>query len=76
MWLTNLAIKRPIVILMFFTALVVVGLRSRSGMPLDLYPKIDFPFVTITTIYAGAGPEEIETLVSKPRPRKAYPLSG
>jgi HAE1 family hydrophobic/amphiphilic exporter-1 len=66
MWLTNLAIKRPIVILMFFTALVVVGLRSRSGMPLDLYPKIDFPFVTITTIYAGAGPEEIETLVSKP----------
>lgn len=66
MWLTNLAIKRPIVILMFFVALAVVGLRSRSGMPLDLYPKIDFPFVTITTIYSGAGPEEIETLVSKP----------
>ena len=66
MWLTNLSIRRPIVILMVFAALIVVGLRSRSGMPLDLYPKVDIPYILITTIYPGAGPEEIESLISKP----------
>lgn len=65
MWLTNLAIRRPIVILMIFAALTVLGLRSRSGMPLDLYPKVDIPYILVTTVYPGAGPEEIETLVSK-----------
>jgi len=66
MWLTNLAIKRPVVILMIFLALAVLGIKSRRGMPLDLNPKIDIPYVVISTVYPGAGPEEIETLVSKP----------
>lgn len=66
MWLTNLSIRRPIVILMLFTALIVLGFRSRAGMPVDLYPDIDIPYAVITTIYPGAGPEEIETLISKP----------
>lgn len=66
MWLTNLSIKRPIVILMLFSAIAVLGIKSRSRMPTDLYPKIQFPFITIMTVYPGAGPEEIETLVSKP----------
>jgi HAE1 family hydrophobic/amphiphilic exporter-1 len=35
-------------------------------MPVDLYPDIDIPYAVITTVYPGAGPEEIETLVSKP----------
>ncbi len=66
MWLTNLAIKRPVVILMLFMALAVLGIKSRSEMPLDLNPKVDLPYVVISTVYPGAGPEEIETLVSKP----------
>ncbi|MHB0913563.1 MAG: efflux RND transporter permease subunit [Armatimonadota bacterium] len=66
MQLTRLSIARPIVILMLFSALVVLGLRSRMDMPVDLYPKVDLPYVMISTIYPGAGPEEIETLVSKP----------
>ena len=66
MWLTNLAIKRPVVILMLFVALAVLGIKSRSEMPLDLNPKVDIPYVVVSTVYPGAGPEEIETLVSKP----------
>ncbi|MHB1000706.1 MAG: efflux RND transporter permease subunit [Armatimonadota bacterium] len=66
MQLTRLAITRPLVILMFFAALIILGLKSRSGMTVDLYPKIDFPMAYIMTIYPGAGPEEIETLVTKP----------
>lgn len=66
MWLTNIAIKRPIFIIMFVLALVVLGLQSRGKMPTELNPKVDIPYVTIRTIYPGAGPNEIETLVSEP----------
>jgi HAE1 family hydrophobic/amphiphilic exporter-1 len=66
MWLSALAIKRPILMTMFIGALVVLGLYSYSRMPIELFPNIDIPAATIVTVYPGAGPEEIETLVSKP----------
>jgi HAE1 family hydrophobic/amphiphilic exporter-1 len=66
MGLTKLAINRPVVIIMLFLALAVMGFQSRSKMPVELYPKIDIPYILIMTTYPGAGPEEIETLVSKP----------
>ncbi|MGQ9524773.1 MAG: efflux RND transporter permease subunit [Armatimonadota bacterium] len=66
MWLTDVSIRRPVFIAMFVLALVVLGIRSRSDMKAELYPKIDFPFITIVTAYPGAGPQEIETLVTDP----------
>ncbi len=66
MWLTSVSIRRPIFIIMFVLALVVLGLVSRSKMPRELEPKIDIPYVTVMTTYAGAGPNEMETLISKP----------
>lgn len=44
---------------------LVVGITSRSKLNLDMFPKIDFPVVTILTVYPGAGPGEVETLISK-----------
>ena len=66
MWLTDVAIKRPVLITMFFMALIVLGYRSLTLMPVDLYPKVDIPIITVTTTYPGAGPEEVETLITKP----------
>jgi HAE1 family hydrophobic/amphiphilic exporter-1 len=66
MWLTNVSIRRPIFIIMFVLALVVLGLQSRSRMPQEYNPKVDIPYVTVVTTYAGAGPNEIETLISEP----------
>lgn len=66
MWLTRASIDRPTLISMFFAALIVLGLVVYSDMPVEQRPDVDFPFVTIVTVYQGAGPEEIETLVSKP----------
>ena len=51
---------------MFVLSLIVLGLTSRSKMPAELNPKIDFPYVTVLTTYAGAGPNEMETLVTEP----------
>jgi HAE1 family hydrophobic/amphiphilic exporter-1 len=51
---------------MFVLALVVLGLKARSRMPQEQNPKIDIPYITVLTTYGGAGPNEIETLVSQP----------
>jgi HAE1 family hydrophobic/amphiphilic exporter-1 len=45
--------------------MLAVGYLSFRGLPVDMFPNITFPVVTVTTPYPGAGPAEIETLVSK-----------
>src|SRR3954447_18554680 len=66
MGLTRLSIQRPVFVIVLMTVFLVLGLRSRGGMQIDMNPKIDIPNVTVTTVYPGTGPEEIETLVTKP----------
>ena len=57
MWLAETSIKRPVFATMFITALVVLGLVSYPEIGVDLYPKIDFPVVSINTQLRGASPE-------------------
>ena len=66
MWLTRVSILRPVAISMFVLALVLLGYQSLQRTPVDLYPDISFPFVTVLTVYPGAGPEEVEDTVTKP----------
>ncbi|MER3473523.1 MAG: hypothetical protein C4335_05700 [Armatimonadota bacterium] len=66
MWLTSVAIRRPVFILMVFSALAVLGWTAASKMRVELNPNVDFPYVIVTTVYPGAGPREVETLISKP----------
>lgn len=65
MGLTSVSIRRPVFILMVVAALIVMGLNSVGKMRLDLNPKVDFPYVSVVTTYPGAGPEEVETQVTK-----------
>ncbi len=65
MWITNSAIRRPITIMMLVLGLMVLGFQSMQRMPVDLFPKVDIPYVSIITVYRGAGPSELETLISK-----------
>ena len=76
MWLTRLAITRPVTILMMVLTLVIMGLQSRSRLPVDLYPTVDFPMIFISTTYAGTGPEEMETLITKPIEDQISTISG
>ena len=66
MKLTEIAIRRPAFITMIFVTLAVLGIFGYSRMGVDLLPKMDWPFVSIVTVYPGAGPKEVESLVSKP----------
>ncbi|MCU0821363.1 MAG: efflux RND transporter permease subunit, partial [Spirochaetes bacterium] len=66
MKLTDLSVDRPILSMMFFVALIVLGLVSYSKMSLDLFPDIDFPIAAVILEYKGVGPKEIESTVSRP----------
>jgi len=66
MKLTEIAIRRPAFITMVFVTLAVLGLFGYSRMGVDLLPKMDWPYVSIVTVYPGAGPKEVESLVSRP----------
>jgi len=65
MSLADLSIRRPIFISCLVIASMVVGFLSMKKLGVDLFPDITFPVVTVTTVYPGAGPAEVETLVSK-----------
>src|SRR5438105_8524382 len=66
MSLTNIAIKRPLFMLMVIGALLVVGLVSWTKLGVDLLPALDFPIVVVSTAYPGASPDAVDTLVTKP----------
>ncbi|MCI8341835.1 MAG: efflux RND transporter permease subunit [Firmicutes bacterium] len=60
------AIKRPVTTVMIMLIVVLAGLISNFTLNLDLMPSMDFPVAIVSTTYVGAGPEEIETLITKP----------
>lgn len=64
--LTQLSIRRPILILVLFTVLGVLGVFSYRQLRYELLPKITPPAVSIVTVYPGAAPSEVENGVTKP----------
>jgi HAE1 family hydrophobic/amphiphilic exporter-1 len=60
----KLAINKPITTLMYVITLIIFGLMSFKSMPSALFPNIDFPIVTVKTIYPGAEPSTIESQVT------------
>src|SRR5262245_10428591 len=66
MWLTLLALRNGIAILMASLAIVVLGSTSLSRMPIDLFPNINYPSIRIGTIYKGANVQDIERTVTYP----------
>jgi len=64
--LSSLAIKRPVATIMLLMMVVVVGISSVIGIPLDLLPKIEYPVALVMTTYPNASPEEVESIVTKP----------
>jgi len=58
------AINRPITTLMGVLCFIVFGLMSYKTMPVNLFPNVDFPVVTIQTAYNGADASTVETKVT------------
>jgi hydrophobic/amphiphilic exporter-1 (mainly G- bacteria), HAE1 family len=63
--LAKLCIQRPVFATMLMLSLVVAGIFTYFSLAVDRMPNVDAPMVTVTTINAGASPEEIETEITK-----------
>ncbi|MDF3819906.1 efflux RND transporter permease subunit [Leptospira sp. 96542] len=70
------SIKRPIFISSLVILMVITGYISLKRIGVDLFPDINIPFVVVSTVYPGAGPEEIETSISKPLEEELSSISG
>jgi hydrophobic/amphiphilic exporter-1 (mainly G- bacteria), HAE1 family len=65
MFLSNLSIKQPVFATMMMVALAVLGVASYQELKVDLFPDVEIPVLTVTTIYPGAAPEAVERVVTK-----------
>lgn len=64
--ISKFAVNRPTTVLIMFVLLVGFGLYTSLNLTIDLYPEINPPVLFIFTTYAGAGPEQIEELITRP----------
>ena len=76
MKLADVSIKRPIFTAMVMLAILVFGGVMYQRLSVDMFPKVDFPIVTITTVYPGADPETMESKVADTIEEAVNSLSG
>lgn len=74
--LSKISIKRPVSTLMILLIVVLGGIISYMNLDLAYMPKIDLPIAMVTCTYSGAGPEEMEELVTKPLEESLATLTG
>lgn len=63
-WLAKVCVERPVFTWVLAASVVVLGLASLSKLPVDRFPNIDIPAITVVAPYPGASPEQVETEVS------------
>ena len=63
MW--ELSIKRPVTTLMVTLVVIILGIISLTRLNVDLLPDIKLPIAVVSTQYSGAGPREVEEMVTK-----------
>lgn len=59
------AVFRPVMTMMIFVAIMVFGIYSTLNLPIDLFPEIDPPVITVMTSYSGASALEVEQNVTR-----------
>ncbi len=76
MSLTKTVLKRPVTTVLCVLCLVVFGLLSVFNSKLELTPEMEMPMMVVSTIYAGANPEDINDLITKPIEDEVSTLTG
>ena len=76
MWISDVSIRRPVFAVMLVGAFVVLGWISLGRIGVDLFPRVEFPYVSITTLLEGAAPETIETEVTDAIEEQVNTISG
>ena len=76
MKLTELSLKRPVTVCMFFVCMAVIGLLAGNRLPLESMPDIQFPGLWIQIPYPNSTPEDVERRIVRPAEEALATLSG
>src|SRR5512136_121392 len=76
MWLTRLALRNPVFILMMSLMALALGWVALTRLPVDLFPAIDVPQIQVATFYTGAGPIDVEKSITVPIERAVSAAPG
>ncbi|MBQ4347607.1 MAG: efflux RND transporter permease subunit [Firmicutes bacterium] len=60
------SINRPVTTVMVVLIVLIAGIVSFTGLKMDIMPNINVPVAVVSTTYTGAGPEEVESLITEP----------
>ncbi len=74
--LSGTAIRRPVFTTMLMLGLVVLGLFAYRGLPIDQFPDVTIPVVTVQTTYPGASAETVEREVTRRLEEAFNPVQG
>jgi len=74
--LVGLSISQPVFTTMIMLGLLVLGFFSFRRLPIDQYPDVTIPIVSIQTVYPGASPEVVEREVTKRIEQAVNPIAG
>lgn len=59
------SVRKPITTLLIFIGVIIFGLYSTTRLPIDMFPEMEPPFISVITFYPGASAEDIETNITK-----------
>jgi HAE1 family hydrophobic/amphiphilic exporter-1 len=76
MGLTRVAITRPVAITMLFLALAAMGIVAYLRLPVERFPPLSFPAVSVSVSYPGAAPQDVESLVTIPIENAVIGING
>lgn len=76
MWLTRLAVARPITVSMGLLSLLVIGAISLTRLPLSFLPHAEFPFIGVQVPYTNGVPEQVERDIARPIEEVLATLGG
>ena len=74
--LSEFSVKRRVTVLMLALIIVLFGILSLFELGLDMFPELEYPFISVVTSYAGVASQEIEDLLTRPIEEVASTVKG
>ncbi|MFH1466379.1 MAG: efflux RND transporter permease subunit [Pseudomonadota bacterium] len=66
MWLSRISVNRPVFTTMVVSVLMILGFIGLFRLPVDLFPEVSMPVITVIVPFPGAGPVQVEEELVKP----------
>jgi HAE1 family hydrophobic/amphiphilic exporter-1 len=76
MSLPSFSVRQVVLVNLVFVVLLIAGVQAARRIPVDLFPNISFNLATVTTVWSGASPQEVERLLTKKLEDEIDGISG